>query len=328
MLSLFKNEESITPEKKEKYINKLKQLIVNNEQENKINLDVIAENYFEFEFKDVIKKYKEKEFVNFFFKLNDHQWSLQWHASGIVEVSLLNLDIEDNDKPVLLKFVISFRRIGSTSHFATLNVSSLYCYTKKNSANSDDYIQDFEDFFKESIKPLIKFGDLMMGIYIRIYSNDEIDKFSKQLKSYISTDIPYKIKNENFFEKSVEDCMSTFGNSIKQIEFGGYRWLFYDRMDTGKKLSFYLSLQFPKKLSDNEKINASVVIYVRNPNDYTFSIIKPINEIICFTNKNFEIKLTDINMEDLFTKNEDLNKCLVENKCRIYGLYIRIYETE
>jgi len=333
MLTRCKSAKTISFEEDKKiYINRLKCMMDNDEKKNDIQYSVATENFFEFEFKG-FKNFNGKINENIFtFDFEGRHWGL-YFVSGSNDKVCLKI-IDSKKKEVLLaKFLISFRNTKDCNRYATLNVSSLYCFNEDADRRYrrdswDDYTQEINyTHFLNNIKPLVRKNKIIVGVYLRIYSKNEIKSFINGLKKFLTYDKDRDITNQNLFERVIEDWAELGDDSSKKFKMDGYEWeirLYKNFLDSTYSISLILNT---KDLEIDDYIYVNTLFYIRNDND--FSCIKIIPNTKCkrldrrYNSFNFSTKIEEI---ELVLKNAILDKSILENNKLVYGIYIRTFD--
>ncbi|OUM60012.1 hypothetical protein PIROE2DRAFT_14304 [Piromyces sp. E2] len=155
-----------------------------------------------------------------------------------------------------------------------------------------------------------QYSSLYVGVYVRIYDTDIENQFYDELKKITKEN---SITYSNHLEKVVQYNKNNTNITIPEIyyDYGLFRINIYKN----NPHTDYLSLKYEKYDNKKRSINESIVISIRNKNDYSCYILK------LLPNGN-ETEITNfIKESDLFMINEKSNKSIIENDEFVIGLY-------
>jgi len=323
----------------EQYINNLKDLIVKDDQEHHIHYKVLQEKFINLDFninifEDKIKENKSESLYECRkFDFANYKWSFEIRTFNFhvtkdnVNISIQCDNIPDHDL-ILSKFIICFRNVDNPFRDVKMFPSSLFFFSNSGENGYKTYI--FKDEYNQTIAPLVKNGNIKVGIYIRMYDpNDGVDKLFVKLKNRIPHD-EYYFTNEQLFECAVDNLNQFESDFQISLRMAGYTWHILLFPNNEGNVDFKLELSIKSILFIfNLNIFADLVFYIRNGNDFKCIEMKEYNDIVHFTRDKSNITFKNfMKSEDLYVKRGYSNKSLVENNRVVFGFFFRIYDTE
>ncbi|OUM57687.1 hypothetical protein PIROE2DRAFT_64864 [Piromyces sp. E2] len=138
------------------------------------------------------------------------------------------------------------------------------------------------------------------------------------------------MKEENFYELPIENWskLTEDWNISSSFNIGNYDWCIKLIPNNGGYTFLKLyNYGFLEKYN-NESIYFKYVFSIRNPNDYSCFIMKPLETFQHFTNDNHFGIIYDqfLKESDLFKITESQNKSLIESDKTVVSIYIQVYD--
>jgi len=323
---------------------------------NKNNLEIINEDYYEWE----ISKWRSISNFEYSpkFSLCGYKWKLKLYVTGendssegCISIFLKNLDAEiDNSVYICSSYTFFIRNCDDCTCFYN-NGALSNDYSRINySYGHKNFIRKSDLFKRNNItnKSLVENNKTIIGVYLRVYRNEEEEKKSKievakvikekhiqQLKEYIDTEEIKgdKIIGEDYYEWKIDNWESL--NELEEspeFEIGNYKWkieLYPTGFNGRNKDKDYISIYLKNMDVLNEDNTSHPCAYcalsIRSCNDSTCYKIKGSQSLRSFDKENYRVGYQNfIEQVELFKINKDSIKPLVENGKTIISVYIRV----
>ncbi|KAG4101427.1 hypothetical protein H8356DRAFT_1289411 [Neocallimastix lanati (nom. inval.)] len=320
---------------KEQYINNLKNLLIENDNStSNTNNEIIDEDFYEWEiddFENFIDNADDMESPEF--NICKHKWNLLLYSYfGSFIIYLQNKDIKNYNDNICTKLIFSFRNYKDPSRYKTF-ISSIYCFSNTNYDYYSGYKNEiYEDQYIELIKPLIEDNKIAIGVYIQVYKNNKIENYLNNLRNLIKDeDDYYDVKGENYYEWAIENWGEIEKSSGLSPNFNidGHEWKISLYLNEAGFVKIELDNFNSYRLKDNEYFYINYTFVIRNSNDFACYKAKSSTSLKRFSKKEDKIVVEKfIESKDLYNKDEDTNKSLVEYNKAVLGVYIRIYDSE
>jgi hypothetical protein len=297
------------------------------------NFDVLSEGIFEWKVKNWNQILNDEFSPKF--TICNHEWMLKLHnRSTEPYISLINVDAE-NDISVHIgaKFVTYIRNDDSYDYFYYNheNKHMNYFNNEKNSYNQKIYKSELFNV-GGNLNPLfIENNTIVIGVFIRTYKYDK-EQCMNELNQFIKYYGYYGELNEGFYEWKIENWNQLADKEYSpEFIINNHKWrleLYPNGTDDKNYVSLYLKCIDDENDPTNH-ICIKKVLYIRNYNDYSYfycnGVLAYKNQSMLYYNKKNNITGYSqfIKKSSLFSKNENLNKSLVENGKCIIGVYLR-----
>eukprot|EP00833_Pecoramyces_ruminatium_P009618 jgi/Orpsp1_1/1183650/evm.model.c7180000086149.1 len=322
---------------KEKYINELKGLI---KEKNQNQYETIDDYYYEWKI-DNYKDLKNEEYSPELIA-GDYKWKIKLYTNNnrkdnnYVSVYLENMDItNENSIHICVNVVYVFRNYYDYSFYNVKDYSICHYYSKnKNILGINNFIKKSDLFIKNEIsrKPLVEEnGKTVVGVYLRLYKY-KIVQYMDELKFFIHGNEKknYEMVSDNYYEWNIENW-----SKMEYLEWsptfmaGGYKWkinLWPNGYRNKKKyVSVYLeNLDVSKEQSSH--ICAMFTLIFRHYYDYS-RFISYVSSYNYFNNNKKESGCPEFEKRDyLSNKDNNSNKSIIEDDKFVIGAYIRVYK--
>jgi ankyrin repeat protein len=256
------------------------------------------------------------------FNVGGHKWKIQLYPNGdningYTSVYLKSIDVKRNIlKHIYIKFTLFIRNYMDYSTFYSDGVHNCSFSNYNDSYKSSFFIEKNKLFSKNSAsnRCLVENNKANVGAYIQIYKYDQ-EQYINGIKSLIHDDNHlviskdyYEYEIENWKENSNKYIIHQFTNKNKN-----HSWeIHLDARDTN-----YVTVNLKSLTIDNDPnyhINAKSVIVICNSDDNSYYYTNG-ETTLNYYNKynNLHSWKSFIKKEDLYRKNEELDKSLVEN---------------
>ncbi|ORX62479.1 HECT-domain-containing protein [Anaeromyces robustus] len=314
--------------RKEQYMENIKSCI------NDENHEILNEFFYEWKINNWDKLSNNEYSPEFY--IENHKWKLKLCKNSFKPViSLENLDsLTDNTVHICSKFVFFVRNSDNYDYYHyydSYSKSFNYFNKEKNS-----YKQNLESNLFLSKKGglnkyLIENNSFVVGVFIRTYKYNEV-QIKNELDYFIKYYGFYEILSEGFYEWNIEDW-EQISNIKYSPEFiiDNHKWQLELRQN-GIEDDNYISLYLNNlDVMDDPSCHICIkqVFYIRNYNDCSYFYYQgkkgeSSKSILYYNQKNNSHGYHQfIKKSELFSKNENSNKSLVENNKCVIGVYFR-----
>jgi hypothetical protein len=269
------------------------------------------------------------------FSICNHEWKLELHnRSSEPYITLKSIDVlNDIFAHISTKYVIYIRNSENFNYFYFNQEDKPFCYFENEQSMFSQRIYKSELFNeKGNLNPCYIINNtLIVGVYICTYKYDE-EQCKNELNKYVKYYGYYKDLNEGFYEWKIEDW-NQLGEKEYSPEFmiDNHKWrleLYPNGIDNRDYISLYL------KCTDRDDdpsyhICAKKALYIRNYDDHSYFYCNgelgfKKQSLLYYNRKNNSSGYNQfITKSELFSRNEVLNRSLVENNKCVIGVYLR-----
>ncbi|OUM60848.1 hypothetical protein PIROE2DRAFT_13290, partial [Piromyces sp. E2] len=323
--------------KNEQYTEELKNFMNKNQLNNN---KIIKEDYYEWDvsnMNELDKVVYSPEFV-----AGDQKWNIKLYPNGdenikkkgFMSVYIENLDVcKEKYSHIFSDFIFFIRNSNDYSIHSRKKKPSTFILKKDNDKNLE-YVNKMDFFIKNSKKKkssLIDNNNITIGVYIRVYDFNKEKYINEIINLMKYADV---LVGEGYFEWKINNWKSLNEEEYSpKFRAGGLKWKIKllsnnDETKNNEYISIYLE-NIDVMTDESSHICGNVLFSIRNYDDYSFYENQE-NKSLYYFSKEKNICGSDhfIKKKDLFTKNERINKSLIENNRTVITVYIRLFEYE
>ncbi|ORX77620.1 hypothetical protein BCR32DRAFT_295511 [Anaeromyces robustus] len=303
------------------------------------NEEIIGEDYYEWKIKD----WNSLEKINYSpeFTIGGHKWKIKLYPNGkdlnnTNEYISVFLENEEKTPHIFVNCVLCCCNYNDYSCSTTYVSYFNYFNESKKDFGKSEFISKTECHTKckKTNKSLIEDNQLILGAYIRVYKNENLENYINNLKELLKMDNEkdYETIGEGYYEWTIKDWEKLDNPEYSPLfMINDYKWRIklYPNGNDKVKEKEYVSV-FLENLDTTKyalpNIFANFVISFRNYNDYSGYTAHKVTSLFYFSKGINSLGFRHfIKRTDLYAINEQTNKPLVENKKVIVSVYLKIY---